>query len=248
MSVRYDASPAGRSASGGTSSLGLILDGARDVAKAATRMLEPGARPRSAVARAARHIRFPRPSIANASACGLPRCECPSTDLGELRKIACEPGRVPVAFRIRNMTRARRTFHLTATPLASSRTAQLGTVALSPAEVNLAAGQTAVIMATADAQAQHRGETASAVVEIASEGCDTMSLMLVIEMEHEAEMPVVDLHCCCGATPRPLRWYHHYYCDPRPHQGPARDVIASAADAQTREAPGAGDAAPPASR
>jgi hypothetical protein len=159
-----------------------------------------------------------------------------------LRKVACEPGQVPLAFRVRNTSKERRTFSLTATPLACSRTAQLGTVALSPSHMDLAAGQTAVIMATVDARAQHRGETASAVVEIASEGCDTMSLMLAIDMEREAEMPVVDLHCCCSARPRPLRWYHHYYCDPRPHQDPARKDMVSAFDAESAEVSGAADA------
>jgi hypothetical protein len=242
MSVRYDASPQGGSRSGGGSSVGLILDGARDVARAATRLLEPGARPRSAVARAVRQLRLPRPSVANASACGLPRCDCPSTDLGELRKVACEPGQVPIAFRVRNTTRARRTFSLTASPLACARTAQLGTVTLSPSYVDLAAGQTAVIMATVDSSGQHRGETASAAVEIASEGCDNMSLMLAIEIEREAEVPVVDLHCCCSARPRPLRWYHHYYCDPRPHQDPVRKDMVSASDAEPAKESGVADA------
>ena len=36
-------------------------------------------------------------------------------------------------------------------------------------------------------------------------------------------VPVIDLHCCCTPRARPLKWYHHYYCDPPLRQRPQGD-------------------------
>jgi hypothetical protein len=181
-----------------------------------------------------RHL--PRPSISNASACGLPRCDCPSPDLGEIRKFVDKPDQVRLALRVRNTGKKRRIFAMTAQPIVSQGGQAGGAITLTPASVDLDPGEVQTVQVQVDARQHKPGSDYRSIIHVASERCETMHLGVSVEVAAEDEAPTIDLHCCCEPRPRPLRWYHHYYCDPHPAGGQGRGYE----EAHLRtEAPGA---------
>jgi hypothetical protein len=162
---------------------------------------------------------LPRPSLAKASSCGLPSCECPSTDLGEIRKVIDQPRPVSLAFRVRNTTKERRVFTLSAKPVMSEEGNPGGSIALVPATVDLDPGEVQMVRAQIDATGHEVGLGYNSIVTIATRNCEDMYLGVSVFVEREIDCaPLVNLHCCCHPRLRPLRWYHHYYCDPQQQQ------------------------------
>jgi hypothetical protein len=159
---------------------------------------------------------LPRPSLARASSCGLPSCECPSPDLGEIRKVIDEPRLVSLAFRVRNTSKERRIFTLAAKPVMSEDGKPGGSITLVPASVELEPGEVEMVRVQIDAVRHEVGLGYNSIVTIASRNCEDMHLGVGVLVEREIDCaPLVNLHCCCHPRPRPLRWYHHYYCDPQ---------------------------------
>ena len=158
---------------------------------------------------------IPLPSLARARACGVPSCCCPSPDLGEVRRTADRPEKLTFGVRVRNTTASQRTFSLEPGRLTSETGADGGAIALSANAVTLETGASAVVQVTVDGSEYTRGVDYVGAIRVASKDCETMTLgvRVTIELEDQS-VPVVDLHCCCHPRVRPLRWYHHYYCDP----------------------------------
>lgn len=168
---------------------------------------------------------LPRPSLAKASSCGLPSCECPSSDLGEIRKVIDQRRPVSLAFRVRNTTKERRVFTLAAKPVMSADGRPGGRIALAPASVDLEPGEVEMVRVEIDATGHDVGLNYTSIVTVASRDCEDMHLGVSVLVEHEVDSaPLLNLHCCCHPRPRPLRWYHHYYCDPRQHLQQVDDV------------------------
>lgn len=168
---------------------------------------------------------LPRPSLAKASSCGLPSCECPSSDLGEIRKVIDQPRRVSLAFRVRNTTKERRVFALAAKPVMSEDGKPGGGITVVPASVDLEPGEVEMVRVEIDASGHETGLGYNSIVTVASRKCEDMHLGVSVLVEREIDSaPLVNLHCCCHPRPRPLRWYHHYYCDPQeqPHDDHVR--------------------------
>ena len=89
-----------------------------------------------------------------------------------------------------------------------------------PSTGELDAGEVAVVAVHVEAAEQRSGVTYEGVLRIRAESCDDLRLSISVLIEEPKDsVPLVDLHCCCHPKVRPLRWYHHYYCDP-----PARDT------------------------
>jgi len=160
---------------------------------------------------------LPLPSLARARACGTPECHCPSPDLGEVRKVVDRPEKVSVGFRFRNGSGARRTFDLQAGSITAETGEAGGAVAVSPNSLDLGPGEIGVVRVDVDASQHRRGVDYVGAVKVSAKSCEDMTLTVVVAVEPETDvLPIVDLHCCCHPKVRPLRWYHHYYCDPPP--------------------------------
>jgi hypothetical protein len=159
----------------------------------------------------------PLPSLALARACRVPDCRCPSPDLGEVRRLVDRPEQVTIGLRLRNTTRARRSFALHVGKIISDSGEAGGPMSLSAAFVDLDPGEIAPISVTIDATQHRRGLDYTGAVRVTSKDCEDMTLSVVVVVQPEVDVaPLVDLHCCCHPAARPLRWYHHYYCDPAP--------------------------------
>ncbi|AJP71193.1 hypothetical protein [Sphingomonas hengshuiensis] len=175
---------------------------------------------------------LPMPSLARARGCRLPACDCKSSDLGEIRKVIDSARDVRIVFKLRNTTSQRRIFALNPKPMTGDDGSNGGRILLVPDRVDLEPGETKVIEAVIDASDHQSGVEYGAAVTIASETCDAMRLRLTVLVEREIDhAPTLDLHCCCHPRPRPLHWYHHYYCDPRETKG-ARELRADTADVE----------------
>jgi hypothetical protein len=186
---------------------------------------------------------LPMPSLSNASACGLPRCDCPPADLGEIRKVVDRAEEVRIAFRVHNTTRARRLFRLNARPIASPSGQAGGAITVTPAQVDLDPGEFQTVQVQVDARQHKSGADYRSVIDIASERCETMHLGVSVEVADEDDAPTIDLHCCCEPRVRPLRWYHHYYCDPRPAGHDDHTQASDAVSHKAAQPPGASAAA-----
>jgi|GEM_PF-2764529 len=163
---------------------------------------------------------LPLPSLANARTCGVPSCDCASPDLGEIRRVLDRPEAVQIGARFRNTTSKQRTFALTAGKIMSEDGKEGGTITVSPDSVTLEPGEVAVVQISVDASKYATGVDHAATIKVSSEKCQDMYLGVVVLVQPEVKVvPVVDLHCCCTPKLRPLRWYHHYYCDPAPERG-----------------------------
>lgn len=172
---------------------------------------------------------LPTPSLARARSCRLPECDCPSNDLGRIRRRVDRPELVTAAARLRNSGKAERSYVLTADPMQSTSGEAGGAVKIEPAELKLAPGESAVVRFHLDASKHARGEEYETRVRIRSKGCDDLGLDLSVVVETEREsIPTIDLHCCCKPPGRQIRWYHHSYCQPAPPavrpQRPATDI------------------------
>lgn len=203
----------------GSRRLGRALDQIEIMGRAADRVIEIAAEAQGAAMRQAfRAMGFPslpRASFDKARACGTPSHACPSPFLGEIRKVVDRREHVHLAFRVRNVTRCRRLFTLSVGPHSPQGGATGGSVTLSPASVDLDPGEIAIVRADVDASQYEAGVAYRRIVTIASRNCEPMRLAICVEVEREEDCaPLVDLHCCCEPRMRPLRWYHHYYCDP----------------------------------
>lgn len=158
---------------------------------------------------------LPMPSLARARACRLPECHCPPSDLGNVRRVVDRPERVDIAVRLRNSSSRARTFEVQAGALVSHGGDVGGAAGVSPAAVTLDPGEVAVVKITVDASKHRAGVDYDGVVRIRAKGCEDMTLGVTVHVATAVESaPLVDLHCCCRPNVRPLRWYHHYYCDP----------------------------------
>lgn len=163
----------------------------------------------------------PLPSLAKARSCGAPSCDCPSPDLGEIRRLIDRPEQVQVAIRLRNTTRKQRQYRLEPGVVQSPFGEEAGRLTVAPAEVTLEPGDGIVVRAAVDATKFQPHVDYAATIKVSAENCEPMRLAVVVRVEPESEVvPVVDLHCCCTPKVRPLRWYHHYYCDPAPQRRP----------------------------
>jgi hypothetical protein len=159
----------------------------------------------------------PLPSLAKARSCGVPACHCPSPDLGEVCKVLERAERTEFAVRVRNTTSNQRSFQLSAGKLQAENGQGEGVMSLSDSEIALEPGQFEVVRITVDASKFPTGIAYIGAIQITAKDCETMYLGIVVRVQPQTEViPVIDLHCCCHPKARPLRWYHHYYCDPAP--------------------------------
>lgn len=164
---------------------------------------------------------LPLPSLARARACGTPECHCPSPDLGEVHKVIDRPERTEIGVRFRNNSGARRTFELKAGALIAETGEPGGDMTLSAPSLELDPGKIGVIRVQVDASKHRRGVDYVGAIKASSKDCEDMTLTIAVSVEPESDtLPIVDLHCCCHPKLRPLRWYHHYYCDPPQEQRP----------------------------
>lgn len=242
MSTSYHASMENRSARTSlTRSFGRAFEEMEAIGRATGRLVGTAGDAQAGILRQAMRAagidRLPRPSLRNASACGLPRCDCPSPDLGEIRKVVDRPDQVQLAFRVRNTTRGRRRFAMTAQPMASPGGRAGGNITVTPASVELDQGEIQTVQVQVDARRHQPGTDYRSIIHVASERCETMHLGVSVEVAGEDEAPTIDLHCCCEPRPRPLRWYHHYYCDPRPAGGQASGPDGARPQAEAPDAP-----------
>jgi hypothetical protein len=159
----------------------------------------------------------PLPSLAKARSCGVPACHCPSPDLGEVRQVIERSEQTEFAVRLRNTTASKRTFQLSAGKLQAENGQGEGAMSLSDSEVALDPGQFKVVRIAVDASKFPAGINYIGAIQITATDCEVMYLGVVVLVQPQTEViPVIDLHCCCHPKARPLRWYHHYYCDPAP--------------------------------
>jgi hypothetical protein len=138
-----------------------------------------------------------------------------------VRRVVDRNERVVVAVRLRNTTDRARDYVLDAGPMISHGGEAGGEAVVEPASVALDPGAVGVIRVLVDASKHRSGVDYETRLRIRSKGCDDLSLGIAVHVSAEVETaPLVDLHCCCTPKQRPLRWYHHYYCDP-----PAREAV-----------------------
>lgn len=157
----------------------------------------------------------PLPSLSRARACGVPECHCPPPDLGEVRKVVDRPEKVTIGVRMRNATNQSRTYAFAAGAIMAETGEAGGAMTLSVNSVDLQPGAQSVLQVSVDASEHRRGVDYVGAVRVTSKDCEDMTLTVAVMVEPEQEsLPLVDLHCCCHPKVRPLRWYHHYYCDP----------------------------------
>jgi hypothetical protein len=158
---------------------------------------------------------LPTPSLARARGCRLPECDCPSSDLGTIRRRVDRPDVVTATVRLRNSGTSERGYRLEAAPMQSTAGEAGGIVRIEPPELKLGPGESAVVRLMADASKHAQGVDYETSVRIRSKGCDDLVLGLTVVVELEKEVvPTIDLHCCCTPPGRRLRWYHHSYCQP----------------------------------
>lgn len=159
--------------------------------------------------------RLPMPSLARARACRGPDCcDCPPADLGCVRRTLDRSERAEVRVRLRNPTGRRRTYLLEMTNLAAESGDGESKAAVVPAAVELEPGEVAVVAVQVEAAEQRPGVDYEGVLRIRAENCDDLRLRICVLVDVSKDCaPLVDLHCCCHPKVRPLRWYHHYYCD-----------------------------------
>lgn len=94
-----------------------------------------------------------------------------------------------------------------------------GAVSFAPSSITLDPGEVGLVRAAVDAARHVEGRDYASRVELNAEHCETQTLTMMVTVRRpEEDAPVVDLTCCCHPRPRPLRWYHHNYCDP-PEKG-----------------------------
>lgn len=154
-------------------------------------------------------------SLRHARSCSFPESVCCDPDLGVLARSAYqgELVRMPVSFR--NTTGKRRSFAISvAGPFKDlqGRTAKPPTFA--PASLDLDDGEAAqVVIVTPVGEDFAVGSEYSTRLLVRSEGCEDQYLTVTIRVAGDAG-PVIRLCCGCEPRLRPLRWYHHYYCDP----------------------------------
>jgi hypothetical protein len=159
---------------------------------------------------------LPMPSLARARACRGPDCcDCPPTDLGCIRRTLDRPEHAEVLVRLRNPTGRKRTYLLEMSNLDAETGDGESKAAVVPAAVDLDPGETAVVSVQVEAAEQQPGVDYEGVLRIRAENCDDLRLCICVRVDVPKDCaPLVDLHCCCHPKVRPLRWYHHYYCDP----------------------------------
>jgi hypothetical protein len=153
--------------------------------------------------------------LANARTCNLPSCECPSPDLGEVRRVAERAEDLNFSVRFRNSSDKAQDFGLEAGTLQSEDGKDEGTMTLSTKSASLESGAAAVIQVAVEGRQFRPDVDYCGQIRINAKNCETMYLGVCVRIQKVAErVPTIDLHCCCDTKLRPLRWYHHYYCDP----------------------------------
>jgi hypothetical protein len=160
---------------------------------------------------------LPSLSLRNARSCAFPEYARCDPDLGALVRDV-QPGetvRMPVRFR--NTTGKRRTFAFAfAGPLKDSQGRTAKPPALTPASLDLDDGEVGrVLLATPVGDEFAVGAEYSTRLVVRAEECDDQHLTVTIRVACD-DGPVIRLCCACDPKVRPLRWYHHYYCDPPP--------------------------------
>ncbi|MXP42841.1 hypothetical protein [Allopontixanthobacter sediminis] len=158
---------------------------------------------------------LPLPSLANARTCSLPACECPSPDLGEVRRVAERADDLNFSVRFRNTTGKARDFAFDGGELHAEDGKGGGTLTLSAKTASLESGAATVMQVAVEGREFRTGVDYCGQIRIRAKECETMYLGVCMRIQHVVErVPTIDLHCCCESKSRPLRWYHHYYCDP----------------------------------
>ena len=164
---------------------------------------------------ALRDIGLPGISLRHARSCSFPEYVCCDPDLGTVTRDAHqgEELRIPVSFR--NTTGRRRSFAIAvAGPLKDLQGRTTKAPSVTPTSFDLDDGEAAqVVVATSVGEEFDAGSAYSTRLIVRSEGCEDQHLTVTIRVSCDTG-PVIGL--CCGCEPKlqPLRWYHHYYCDP----------------------------------
>lgn len=148
--------------------------------------------------------------------CSFPDASCADTRVGKLRRTAYvgEVVRMPVRFR--NATSKTRRFVVAAKdPLRDSKGDDAATLRVAPEEFTLAPGEARLVDIAAPVDNKFAaGFEYATRVRIESDNCEDQFLSVCIYVAADDAGPTVDLKCPCKPPVRPLRWYHHYYCDP----------------------------------
>jgi hypothetical protein len=159
--------------------------------------------------------------------CAIPETECPPRCVCEVTWRAA-PGETPgLAIRVRNASKAARTFALSATPFTGAGGSP-GKIALAPTSLSLPPGESGLVDATLTVPNVAPGDyEAEIVVRGAYEQCVRVTL------EVRGEKACGDERCLCevvqGEPPVRIRahhWYDHFQCTERcvePRRSPDRD-------------------------
>lgn len=207
-----------------TQNLGAMGGILREFASAMTEM--QGAVLREVVA-GLRETGLPQPSLRHARSCGFPESAACDPDLGALVRDAYRGETVRMPVRFRNTTGKRRTFQVS---LADTFRDSQGRVAKSPSvepqTLNLDDGEIGqVVVSSVVDDSFAMGSAYSGRLFIRAEECEDQYLTVTIRVSCE-EGPVIRLCCPCDTKVRPLRWYHHYYCDPPARTPPGQGTVA----------------------
>ena len=148
-------------------------------------------------------------------ACDRPEAVCCDPHLGTVTRPARLGETVRLTAKLRNGTGKSRTFTIKADqPLRNSRGETAGAAKVEPASLTLAPGETRLITATvAVGDGFSTGFTYATDVTVETEGCDPQRLPIAVAVESDVAAPLVVLCCGCEPPVRPLRYYHHFYCD-----------------------------------
>lgn len=195
-----------------TQNLGAMGGILREFAGAMTEM--QGAVLREVVA-GLRDAGLPQPSLRYARSCGFPESTGCDPDLGALVRDAHRGETVRMPIRFRNTTGKRRTFGVSfADTFRDSQGRVAKTPSLEPQTLGLDDGEIGQVVVSAVVDESFAmGSAYSGRLFIRAEECEDQYLAVTIRVSCD-EGPVIRLCCPCDAKVRPLRWYHHYYCDP----------------------------------
>jgi hypothetical protein len=154
-------------------------------------------------------------SLRHARSCSFPEAVCCDPDLGVVTRDAHQGETVRIPVRFRNTTGRHRSFTIAvAGPFKDLQGRAAKEPTVTPTSFDLDDGEASqVVVATPVGDDFAVGSEYSTRLIVRSEGCEDQHLTVTIRVSTDAG-PVIRL--CCGCEPglRPLRWYHHYYCDP----------------------------------
>jgi hypothetical protein len=166
---------------------------------------------------------LPQPSLRYARSCDFPDYACCDPDLGTVHRDA-QPGEtIRMPLRFKNTTGKARAFTLElAGELKDSRGRTVKALQVTPERLELDDGETGLVLLQAVIGDEFAaGTTYRTRLRVKAEDCEPQHLTVSISVALD-EGPVIGLCCGCDPKVRPLRWYHHYYCDPPRQRQPDR--------------------------